>query len=341
MLFSGNSLFTPVAVLGVLMAGGIFVSANPAFTARELAYQMDDCEPRILIVADEQMGVAMEGSRMAKMDSISIYVFNELDPLAFSTEVLSETASSTKPSKHQSWYRLIAPVAVGEKFKWEDLNTLALANRTALLLYSSGTTGLPKGVEASHRNIVTSMMQIMGIQNLSGSSNRSTICALPMYHGLGLVYYTIVAPKAQLRVYLMARFSLQPFLEYIERFKVTDLLLVPPIVVSMAKSPRIRHFNLTSVRRVTAGAAPLGMEATALFEQLWPRGPPRLRQGWGMSEVPCMLFGWDDRDVESPSSTSVGEIFPGGEAMIVDEKGEEVKDGAVGELWCRAPNVMK
>lgn len=158
-----------------------------------------------------------------------------------------------------------------------------------MLFYSSGTTDLPKGIEVSHHNIVANIVQISHIQGLSHPdsiylSPRRALCALPMYHGLGLIYYALIAPKKSLPVFIMERFSLLDFLGNIERFQITDLLLVPPMVVFIGKSQCVRRFNLSSVRCVVAGAAPLGLEATVHFERPWPPGKVKVRQAWGMSE---------------------------------------------------------
>ena len=138
-----------------------------------------------------------------------------------------------------------------------------MADRTALLIYSSGTTGLPKGVEVTHFNLVANMLQFMRLQFSDTSAyERKGLCVLPMYHGLGLVYYGFVAPKVGLQTYLMERYNLEEMLSCIDRFKITELLLVPPILLAMAKHPSTRKYDLSSIRKVTAGAAPIGMEVT-------------------------------------------------------------------------------
>ena len=271
-----------------MLAGGIYKSANPSFTARELAYQIRDSQPRFVLAAKDLVGCAVQAAKSAGLPAQSVFAFEDVSAQSFDKPVRPSEAS-LENSGVESWTKLIASVDVGERFQWNDLTTPELAQRTALLIYSSGTTGLPKGVEVSHYNIVANMIQIAQVFDLesrqpSQTSSKRALAVLPMYHGLGLVYYGLVAPKVRLPVVLMKRFRLPQFLENIERFQITDLLLVPPIVVAMAKSPCVRNYNISSVRRVLAGAAPLGMEATTLFERLWPPGLPKLRQAWGMSE---------------------------------------------------------
>lgn len=106
-----------------------------------------------------------------------------------------------------------------------------------------------------------------------------------MYHVLGLAYYTFTAPKWGLQTYLSERYNLPDMLDYIQRYRITELLLVPPILVATAKHPSVRDgtCDISSVRKVVAGAAPIGMEVTQQFEELW-NGTVKVRQAWGMSE---------------------------------------------------------
>ena len=187
-------------------------------------------------------------------------------------------------------------------------------------------------------------MQLIIAQNSDTSlTERRTVCAVPLYHGLGLVYYTFVAPKAGIHTYMMERWDLQDMLNHIQRFSITELILVPPMLVAMAKHPSVRfgHCDLSSVRKVVAGAAPIGREVTEQFEELW-WGKLKVRQAWGMSEALCISLCWDEMDDDPTTSTSVGELLPGGEAMVTDDEGVEItKVGERGEFWYRSPNAMK
>lgn len=265
------------------MAGGIYTSANPGSTSRELAYQMRDCTPTFIFVAENCSPRLHDAAKSAGFNQRQIFLFDDLS-LAGSISLGKKKPNST--ASIQSWSTLFATAADGKKFSWEELETPELSDRTAVLLYSSGTTGLPKGVEVTHFNLVaTTMQQIKMRQPSNRVSERRSICVLPMYHGLGLVYYIFVTPKLGCETYLMDRYDLESMLYFIDHFKITDLLLVPPIVTAMAKhsSARNGRYDLSSIRKVVAGAAPLGMEITRQFEELWS-GSVRVRQAWGMSE---------------------------------------------------------
>jgi len=115
--------------------------------------------------------------------------------------------------------------------------------------------------------------------------------------------------------------------------------LVPPIVVAIAKSPLTRKYDLSSIRKVLSGAAPLGREQSLEFERIWPNGQVNLKQGWGMTEVTCGGLSWDPN--MRSDSASVGELMANCEAKIMNDDGTaEVPRGEHGEIWIRGPNVM-
>jgi len=144
-----------------------------------------------------------------------------------------------------------------------------------------------------------------------------------------------------MRVYMMPKFDFVEMLTCLQKYRITDLVLVPPIIVAMAKHPATKNFDLSSVQGAGSGAAPLGREVSEEFERLWPTGQVNVKQGWGMTEVTCAAttFAPDKRS----DSFSVGELLANMEAKIVlDEDGKiEAPQGERGEIWVRGPNVMR
>ncbi|KAK2764327.1 hypothetical protein FQN54_009019 [Arachnomyces sp. PD_36] len=335
LLFSGNDLFFPVVFMGIVMAGGIFTGANPTYVARELAHQLRDSEARYLICADSQMETGIEAAEMVNMGSERIFVFNG--------ELMDGGGKGSHGCAH--WGDLVGSVADGERFVWDPLSAPGESDKTIALNYSSGTTGLPKGVEISHRNYVSNVIQYLHGASLDphyGEKLKSArwLCFLPMYHAMAQNIFIAGALMRNTPVYIMSKFDFIQMLESIQKFRITDLILVPPILVALAKHPAVKKYDLSSVENIGSGAAPLGREVSEEVEKLWEPGKINVKQGWGMTETTCSILGWGPN--EKSFSFSVGELNANCEAKIMAEDGKtELGRNARGELWVRAPNIMK
>jgi 4-coumarate--CoA ligase len=180
LLFSGNSIFFPVVIVGTIMAGGIFTGANPTYTPRELAYQATDSGARFLITSEGSVDTAIAAAKLAKLPESSVFLFDD----GFAT---FENRGQSKGNL-QHWTHLVASEDVGRKFQWEELTPKEVASTTVTLNYSSGTTGVPKGVEITHKNYVANacQMELQGKleKDWEASLARARwLCFLPMYHG--------------------------------------------------------------------------------------------------------------------------------------------------------------
>ncbi|KAK7509791.1 4-coumarate-CoA ligase 2 [Phyllosticta citriasiana] len=336
LLYSGNSIFFPVVMMGVVMAGGVFTGANPSYVARELAYQLQDSGARFLICAEGSLSTGLEAAKSIGMDKSNIFVFDA------GYDTFDEVGKSVDGIRH--WSHFIAPAKDGKSFAWEKLTTPEELDRIVALNYSSGTTGVPKGVMLTHYNFVAHTEEVLYMTSLhpdheAMKSRSAWICFVPMYHAMGQALFAISGPTRQIPIYIMQKFDFVKFLEYIQRYRITDLGLVPPVVLLMAKHPATRKFDLSSIERVSSGAAPLGREVSVAFEALFPKGKVNIKQGWGMTETTCTVSAFHPLAVST--SASIGQLMPNCEAKFVDEAGNEVPQGERGEIWVRAPQVMK
>ncbi|KAJ5682478.1 hypothetical protein N7462_005643 [Penicillium macrosclerotiorum] len=336
LLFSGNDLFFPVVFMGIIMAGGIFTGANPTYVARELAFQLQDSGATYLICAATSLDTGIEAARLAGLKREQVFVFDNA--------LYEGRGASQKGCRH--WGELVASEAEGRGFAWDALDTPALADTTLALNYSSGTTGRPKGVEITHKNYAANMMQYahMGTLHPDWEARRARarwLCFLPMYHAMAQSIFISVALLRGTPVYIMPKFDFLQMLEYTQAYRITDLTLVPPVVVMLAKHPAVKNYDLSSVESVGSGAAPLGREVCVEVEKLWPEGKINIKQGWGMTEATCSVLGWDP--TEKSLSASVGEPNANCEVKIMREDGttEITARNERGELWARGQNIMK
>ncbi|KAJ6145775.1 hypothetical protein N7470_009670 [Penicillium chermesinum] len=316
LLFSGNNLFFPVALLGVAIAGGIFTAANPSYVARELAFQLEDSGATFLLCAPGSLDTGIEAAQLVGLPEERLFVFD--------TALYDGAGAPQQGCPY--WGDLVASAEEGRGFAWEDLRTPLLADKTIVLNYSSGTTGRPKGVEITHKNYVANMLQysFLGTLNPDYESRRARarwLCFLPMYHAMAQNIFIAVALWRGTPVYIMPKFDFVKMLEHVQRFRITDLTLVPPVMVMMAKHPIVKKFDLSSVETVGSGAAPLGREVCTEVEKLWPPGKINVKQGWGMTEATCSLLGWDPTETSTSAS--------------------ELGRNQQGELWVRGQNIMK
>ncbi|KAF1945948.1 4-coumarate-CoA ligase-like protein [Clathrospora elynae] len=342
MLFSGNTLFFPSVMMGVVMAEGIFTGANPTYIARELAYQLQDSGARYLICAEGSLETGIAAAKEIGMSADRIFIFD--DGIATFEGRKNEKRTDLGTVRH--WSDLLDTPEKGAAYAWPELRTTEELDRVIALNYSSGTTGVAKGVMITHSNYVANGSQQVHISSLADNYaekllTKKYLCFLPMYHAMAQTIFCVSAAKQRIPVYMMPKFDFLKMLQNVQKYRITDLVLVPPVVVAMAKHPATKKFDLSSVDHVGSGAAPLGREISEEFERLWPKGQVNVKQGWGMTELTCAATTFHPS--KHSASFSVGELLANCEAKIVlDDEGKvEAPQGERGEIWVRGPNVMK
>jgi acyl-CoA synthetase (AMP-forming)/AMP-acid ligase II len=297
-----------VAFHAVASAGGRATTANPLYTAGELGHQLHDSGARFLLTAPALLDTALAAAEEAGVEEVFVVGEDErATPLA---ELLG-----AEP----------APVA-----------EIDAATELAALPYSSGTTGLPKGVMLSHRNLVANLIQAN--EALTVGEEDTLVGCLPFFHIYGMTVIMNLGLRSGATIVTMPRFDLVQFLELIERHRVTVGFVVPPIALALAKHPAIDDADLSSLRFLMSGAAPLGPE---LVEAVEARLGCMVAQGYGMTETSPVTH-TIPMDPERNRVGTVGPPLRGTECRLVDpESGEDVGPGERGEVWIRGPQVMQ
>jgi acyl-CoA synthetase (AMP-forming)/AMP-acid ligase II len=304
-IFMPNAPEYAVAFHGVLAAGGRCTTANPLSTAGELRRQLGDSGARMLLTAPAFLDVAREAA-----DRAELFVLGDADGEASYAELLGDPEASPQVS--------IDPRV--------DI---------AAVPYSSGTTGAMKGVMLTHRNLVANLVQAGAMHGFA--SEDVVIAVLPFFHIYGLSVIMNQGLLAGATLLTMPRFELEAFLDLIERHRVTRALVVPPIALALAKHPALASCDLSSLRHIGCGAAPLSAETAREVEA---RIGCSVTQGYGMTEAsPVTHLVGAFSTAGKPGS--VGPPVPGTECRLVDpEAGTDVGSGERGELWIRGPQVM-
>jgi len=314
-IYSHNVPEYAYAFNGAASLGGIVSTANPLYTAGELAKQLKDCGARFLVTAPPYIEKAREAAAAAGVEEILVFGGDGERERRF--EELLDVAAD--------------PPAV----------SIDPAEDIVVLPYSSGTTGLPKGVMLTHRNIVANLCQINGAQDFDGYQEPDCILAvLPMFHIYGMVVILKLGLCNGATIVTMPRFDFEEFLATTQKYRITNLPIVPPIVLAMVKSPIVDKYDLSSVRLVFSGAAPLG-EAQA--QQLADRLHCQVRQGYGMTEASPVTHISPTRAGVPAKVGSAGRVVPNTEVTIVDPALLKPVAGphSEGELWIRGPQIMK
>ncbi|KAI7986912.1 4-coumarate--CoA ligase 1 [Camellia lanceoleosa] len=218
------------------------------------------------------------------------------------------------------------------------------SNEVVALPYSSGTTGLPKGVMLTHKGLVTSVAQQVDGENpnLYIHSEDVMMCVLPLFHIYSLNSVLLCGLRVGAAILIMQKFEIGSFLELIQRYKVTIGPFVPPIVLAIAKSEVVDDYDLSTIRTVMSGAAPLGKELEDAVRAKFPRA--KLGQGYGMTEAGpvlamCLAFAKEPFEIKSGAC---GTVVRNAEMKIVDpDAGFSLPRNQPGEICIRGDQIMK
>jgi len=308
-IFSTNCPEYGVAFHAVAMLGGISTLVNPLYTSEEAAFQLTNSGAKLLVTSPQFVEKAREAAQQSNIPEL--FVFGEVEGATPFNSLLQSDGD-------------VPRIEINPR---EDLVALP---------YSSGTTGLPKGVMLTHYNLVANMRQMDGLEYFQ--SDDTLLCVLPLFHIYGLVVVLNMGLHLGATIVMMPRFDLEQFLGLIQKYRVSLSHIVPPIVLQLAQNPIIDNYDLSSLKMIFCGAAPLGVD---MSRQCMERVGCGIRQGYGMTETSPVTHSSPPKQ-EDVKLGAVGTAAPNTECKLVDPAtGNEQGPNQEGELWVRGPQIMK
>ncbi|CAL0317391.1 unnamed protein product [Lupinus luteus] len=303
LILSPNLIHVPILCFALLSIGVVISPANPASTRSELTRLVDISKPSIVFATS------------ASVDEIPEV---KLGTVVIDSEEFESLVMMTRPGVR------LGRVEVSQ-------------SDVAAILYSSGTTGNVKGVMLTHRNLIA-LVGVYDAVRVKREEPAVFLYTMPFFHVYGFTFILRAVVLSD-TVVIMERFSLRRMLSAVERFRVTHLAVVPPLVVAMTKDDVTEGYDLRSLQGVACGAAPLGKDTVAAFKFKFPGVV--IIQGYGLTESTAgIVRTMTAEEMSRPGTT--GRLVPGVEAKIVNPNtGEAMSPGEQGELWIRGPSIMK
>ncbi len=289
----------------VALAGGVVTTINPTYTLSEVHHQLADSGATRLVVMPAFLETA--STAIADTEVKEVFVIGTAEGFRSMATVVSSPLANQVPV---------------------DLDDMVV------LPYSSGTTGLPKGVMLTHGNLVSNVEQTRGAISLS--EDDAFVAVLPFFHIYGMQVLMNMGLRAGATIVTLPRFDLERYLALHQEYRLTCAFVAPPIVVALAKHPIVDHYDLSGLRFVNSGGAPLSGE---LALECSERLGCEVIQGYGMTEASPVTH-VTPHGMFKPGS--VGVTVANTETNIVDpESGAPLGTDELGEVWVRGPQVMK
>ncbi len=327
----------PAAFFGCLLAGGVATLLNAWWTGPELQYGLNDSGAKIAVVDRDRLERLLE----------HLHDCPALERIFVSRD--SGEVAHPKVTRLES--------IIGGVNSWNLLPDRPLPDvmldpeDDATILYTSGTTGKPKGALGTHRNCTTSVLaRPYGMARAflrrgepmpapaPDAPQKGSLMVVPLFHVTGCHAAMIPLLAAGGKLVLMHKWDPELAMELIQRERITGAGGVPTIAWQLLEHPALRNYDLSSLESFAYGGAPAAAELVSRLKEKFPKAVPGT--GWGMTETSGAFTGHQAEDYER-HPTSCGPALPIGDIKIMDDAGKELPIGGVGELWVKGPNVVK
>lgn len=334
---------TPQSVIsyyGILFAGGVVVQTNPLYMERELEYQMKDSGAKAIITLDILFPRVSSVKKNTDLKHIIVTAIKEYLPFPKNLiypYIQKKQYGIVVNVKHEGSNHLFQEIIKKSSAKEIELD-VDIENDLALLQYTGGTTGFPKGVMLTHKNLVSNTKMCKAWLYKCKEGQESVLGILPFFHVYGMTTVLILAVMEKYKMILLPKFDPETTLKTIDKQKPTLFPGAPTIYIALLNHKDILKYDLSSISACISGSAALPVEVQEQFERV-TKG--KLVEGYGLTETSPVThanFLWDRPRVKG----SVGVPYPDTNATILSmETGEPLPINEVGEIAVKGPQVMK
>ncbi|KAH7142198.1 hypothetical protein EDB81DRAFT_843619 [Dactylonectria macrodidyma] len=319
-LFSQNTIWYPVALFATLRAGGRVSGASPSYSVEEMTGALGTAKAKFIMTVPSSIKVASEAAKRAGIPSEHIFLLEgELQGYTSMKQLLDIGKRYGKESQ--------TPFFRVPKGETNDI--------CGFLNFSSGTTGLPKAVMISHKNAIAQCLQL---RDVAGPKKKRFLAGLPLFHISGLIRFIHWPIAGNDECIMLPQFTIKDFLEAVVKYQITDLTLVPSIVIRLVRDPVVSSYDLACVQTVACGAAPLGQE---VLQQLQAKMPwVGFRQSYGMTESCCCLSTHPPEFYDFKYGNNGGMLLGSTVVKVIDlDTGVELGPNETGEILAKGPQI--
>ncbi|AWE08261.1 long-chain fatty acid--CoA ligase [Lysinibacillus sp. 2017] len=328
-----------IAYYGTMYAGGIVVQTNPLYTERELQYQMADSGAKVILVMDILYPRAMKIIKETKLENVIVTGIKDYLPfpknLVYPFIQKKQYGFSVKV-EHSGQNHLFTEIMKSGKSESMEVE-FDFENDLALLQYTGGTTGFPKGVMLTHKNLIANTMMCDAWMYRCVKREEVILGILPFFHVYGMTTVLILSVMQQSKMVLLPKFEAEQALKTIDKQKPTLFPGAPTMYIGLLNHPDLAKYDLSTIKACLSGSAPLPLEVQEKFEAL---SGGRVVEGYGLTETSPVTHAnpiWGNR-----INGSIGLPWPSTDAAILRSgESESLPPGEMGEIAIKGPQVMK